>query len=162
MASTALPAVDDHELLFGSLETRLGIADMAAITVAMGFTAVDGKLTYPGCGDMQPSVELVDLNDDGSYEVFISYGNACYSGMTGRHLILFVKDESGRYRSHLGFPAYSYHPIARGPREYPDLELTGPGFCFPLWSWGPSGYAFACNRPQAPDGCAGREHPCPN
>lgn len=154
--------MEAHELLFGALETRLSTVEMQAIGDAMGFTVAGGRLTYPDCGDMQPSVEIVDLNGDGTYEVFIAYGNACFSGMTGRHLSLFVKDDAGVYRPQLGFPTAGYAPIDRGPGEFPDLELGGPGFCFPLWSWGPAGYEFNCNQPQAPGGCAVRGNPCPD
>ncbi|MDH4126305.1 MAG: hypothetical protein OEW64_06450 [Gammaproteobacteria bacterium] len=143
--------------LFATDESRLSAADQAAIHAS--FTerfsvASDGlHFLYEGCGEIPVETEVVDLNNDGTAEVFIYWGNSCTSGHTGRSLSLYVKDSSGAWGDQLGFAAFDYTILPASNAGYPDLEFGGPGFCFAVWSWNGSRYDFKCNSPQEAGGC---------
>lgn len=151
--------------LFGADEKILSEADQQAVFLQMSeaFPLSDDGTTLvdPYCGDIAPMTDVIDLNGDGNYEVFVEFGNSCISGFTGRSLSLFIKDENGNYQYQLGFPAMGYQMLERGVDGYPDLQFGGPGFCFPVWAWDGSNYEFKCSLPQADGGCENRENVCP-
>jgi hypothetical protein len=167
LALDACPAqtAPDHQLLFGAHETRLSAAEMRSVFAAMEalFRVSDdgSRLVDPDCGDIVPEVEIVDLNDDGTLEVFVAWGNTCLSGGTGRSLSLFVKDETGGYRHQLGFPALGYTPLVAGGAGLPDLAFGGPGFCRAVWAWDGDSYEHKCNLPDEPGGCEFQGNVCP-
>jgi hypothetical protein len=154
-----------NSILFGPDEDRLPPEDLAAIHsyVASMFPLADDGSRFEDtvCGDVDPAVEITDLNDDGVREVFVHWGNACTSGMTGRSLSLLVKNEAGEYREQFGFPAFGYTRVTTGEHGFPDLELGGPGFCAPVWSWNGGAYEFKCNLSHAENACADRGNLCP-
>ena len=76
--------------LFAINESRLSKSDQEAITRIFESFSDDSS-----CGELTPEAEVVDLNADGVQEVFVQWGNACTSGLTGRSLSLFIKDSSG-------------------------------------------------------------------
>jgi hypothetical protein len=151
-------------LLFAPDEARLDrdhqqqiVNDFAEIFLL----SPDGRsFADPNCGNVDPETTLVDLNGDGVFEVFIQWGNSCTSGGAGRSLSLFVSDTSGTYRPQLGFPALGWSVLRSEHREWPDLRFGGPGFCHPVWRWQQGEYAFQCNLPEEPGGCAGRGNVC--
>ncbi|MDH4048372.1 MAG: hypothetical protein OEW68_08590 [Gammaproteobacteria bacterium] len=153
-----------YSVLFGEDETRLSADEQQAVFSMMASAfplSEDGEtLTDPNCGDIEPVTEVVDLNGDGSYEVFITWGNSCLSGHAGRSLTLFVKDRSGKYQYQLGFPAAGYDALERGVDGFPELLLGGPGFCFPIWAWDGDNYEFKCNLPQEEGGCEYQGNTC--
>lgn len=155
----------DYRLLFGNDETRLAPEDMAtiyALVAAMFPPSADGRLFEdPNCGDIDPQVEILDLNGDGVNEVFVHWGNACTSGMTGRSLSLFVKEPGSGYMHLLGFPAFDWTALQRDDPGWPDLRFGGPGFCFAVWTWTGGSYQFKCNLPQQAGGCSSRADVCP-
>jgi hypothetical protein len=114
----------------------------------------------PSCGDVEPTAEVTDLNRDGTSEVFVQWGNACTSGVTGRSLSLFLKDASGAYHDQFGFPALGYRFIEPGSGGYADVVLGGPGFCLPVWAWQGTAYEFKCNQPEVVGGCAFEANVC--
>jgi hypothetical protein len=160
-AITTLPACYAGQAqpspLFAADESRLSAADQSAIHAI--FTewfpvASDGQhFLYEGCGEISAETKVVDLNNDGTAEVFVYWGNSCTSGHTGRSLSLFVKDGSGTWRDQLGFAAFDYTILPASTAGYPALEFGGPGFCFAVWSWSGSNYEFKCNSPQEEGGC---------
>jgi hypothetical protein len=143
--------------LFAVNETRLSHDEMSAIEGAFleRFQLSDDGLhfTDENCGEIPTRTEVVDLNGDGAYEVFVYWGNTCTSGGTGSSLSMYAKDVSGHYRDLFGFPAFDYTALPTGQNGYPDLQFGGPGFCFAVWSWTGSNYEFKCNSPQEEGGC---------
>jgi hypothetical protein len=156
----------DYEVLFGSENTSLSPEDKTAIFVAFAEVfplSGDGKqLEDPNCGDIAPTTEIADLNGDGVNEVFVQWGNACTSGMTGRSLSLFAKDGSGDYQQQLGFPALGWTTLDSSEQGWPNLKFGGPGFCHAVWAWTANGYAFKCNLPETSGGCDSRGKVCLN
>lgn len=89
---------------------------------------------------------VIDLNRDGQPEVFtIKYGGMF--GRAGSELQLYVKGRDGRWKPQFGFPG-SYKILANKSGGYPDIEIQGPGTCFPVWRWNGSAYAIhkSCAR----------------
>jgi len=161
--AVAADAADGYRVLFAKPQSALSDADEREIFAQTGMTANGtGGLSIEGCGDVDASVELVDLNGDGGSEVFVLFGNTCWSGMTGSNLLLFVRDASGHFRANLGFPAAAYTPLAVGNDRFPDLQVSGPGFCDGVWRWDGAAYQFRCNLATGPGGCDFDGRQCPD
>ncbi|WP_232834463.1 hypothetical protein [Rhodoferax ferrireducens] len=90
--------------------------------------------------------EVVDLNGDGRPEVFTSVHGSCLGGMAGVHMNLYIKGRNGRWTPQFGFPGV-YSVLKTKNRGYPDIEIGGPGNCFPVWRWNGRQYALykKCN-----------------
>ena len=126
---------------------RLPPAEMAAVYKAAGVTERGGKVLDACDQPVEPQVDVIDLNGDGQPEVFVQLNSSCY-GMAGGELTLLIKDRQGRWHSNLGFPAGGYKLLNARKKGYPDIEIGGPGMCFPVWRWNGSAYAVhkACDR----------------
>lgn len=152
------------EILFAGDATNLGTAGKHAIAALIGTTfplSADGlRFEHPDCGDVMPVTDVVDLNGDNSYEVFVTWGNACTSGMTGRSLSLFIADAGGDYHQSLGFPALGWTVLESRQDNWPDLSFGGPGFCHAVWTWREDGYEFKCNLAETEGGCNSRGDIC--
>ncbi len=144
-------------LLFRDGAGGLTDAEQLEVFSALGLAvAADGAgFVDTVCG--QPAgaeIQILDLNGDGTSEVLAIFGNSCTSGHTGSSVALFIK-HGGAYRLQLGFPGASADPLETGNEGYPDLQIGGPGYCFPVWRWNGSEYVHHRNEPQAEGGCAG-------
>jgi hypothetical protein len=91
--------------------------------------------------------DVVDLNGDGQPEVFVSIEGTCWGGMTGVFLDLMIKGADGKWKSQFGFPGI-YQVLETKNKGYPDIEIGGPGFCFPIWRWNGKEYAIHKKCPQ--------------
>lgn len=78
--------------------------------------------------------EVVDLNGDGQPEVFTNVHGICMGGMAGVHMNLFIKNKNGEWKPQFGFPGM-YSVLETKNQGYPDIEIGGPGNCFPVWRW---------------------------
>lgn len=154
----------EHRLLFPEPESRLPAAAMAEIfadfSSGLGVSADGSGLEDPYCGDLDVETEVVDLNGDGRFEVFIAWGNPCTSGMTGRSLSLYLDHDGRGYKQQLGFPAMGWRALEPGAQGWPDLLIGGPGFCQPVWTWRENAYEFKCGLPETPDGCTHADTVC--
>lgn len=92
------------------------------------------------------SVEQIDLNNDGINEVVIRsvpkvFGTGATScfGPVGQELSLLISDGQGGWNHQFGFDMHAmiYHQSAG---DWPDIEMTGPGFCFPVWRFHQGNY----------------------
>ncbi|BBD98258.1 hypothetical protein SAMIE_1017590 [Sphingobium amiense] len=134
-----------------SSQTNLSSADRAAAFRAGGFKLERGQ--WRACGDPgTPSyspgtIETVrDLNGDGQVEAVIMEGGTYCFGMTVTGFTIVSKQASGDWKlitaSH-GIPNFLR---AKGVGGWPDIEIGGPGFCFPVERW--NGREYALNRHQ--------------
>jgi hypothetical protein len=97
-----------------------------------------------------------DVNGDGLPDAVIAEdGTFCY-GMAGMGYAIVSKQASGEWRlmsQGAGIPSFL---AARGAQGWPDLQIGGPGFCFPVERWDGTAYALhrheyegkACAPPQ--------------
>ncbi|WP_051189707.1 hypothetical protein [Daejeonella oryzae] len=142
----AHPLSKGASILFKTI-SKLSDADKNLVFLKTGFILTN-KTDLPFALDKE-SMEyafsaqsfITDMNKDGNEEIFIIYGNSYTSGMTGISAMLFIKDASGSYQNHLGFPAM-ISVLPDSNLGYPDLIIGGPGFEFPVWRWNGKHYAF--------------------
>src|SRR5207249_4618117 len=73
--------------------------------------------------------------------IFVQFGNSYTSGNTETSISLFIKNTSGVYKNHLGFPGMLPDALSTVSQGYPDLLIGGPGFEFPVLRWNGKTYA---------------------
>lgn len=131
-------------LLLGLLQ--LGAADQAAAFKAAGFTqkgaAWRTDCDEPGPGGYTPGTieETKDLNGDGRPEAVITEGSGFCYGNTGTGFMLVSKHADGSWKllfQSQGIPTF----LATKANGWPELEIGGPGFCFPVLRWNGKEYA---------------------
>ena len=130
-------------LLLPSLQC---IADSEARIIAEAtggrMTAIRGGAFEPTCNQvLEYEAEVVDLNRDGQPEVFTLIHGTCIGGATGVQVDLLIKGPDGRWQSQFGFPGF-YAVLETGNAGFPDIEIGGPGSCFPVWRWNGQAYAL--------------------
>lgn len=104
-------------------------------------TAMRGSFAEAGCNEiLDYEAAVVDLNGDGQPEVFISIRGFCLGGGAGEQMNLYIRDSHGRWQPQFGFPGIPIL-LRSGHDGFPDIEVGGPGFCFPVWRW--NGHAYA-------------------
>jgi hypothetical protein len=118
----------------GAETLQISSAELAALHKAVGLTEHNGKLVDTCEQVVQPENEVIDLNGDGKPEVFVVISGTCY-GAAGSQLSLFIKDGQGRWKDNFGFPSSGYRLLATRNKDYPDIEIAGPGVCLPIWRW---------------------------
>ena len=114
------------------------------ITEATGgqFKATKGKYFDKDCNEsLDYEAEVIDLNGDGQPEVFTSVQSTCLGGMAGVHMNLYIKNKNGQWKPQFGFPGI-YTVLKTKSKGYPDIEVGGPGNCFPVWRWNGQEYAI--------------------
>lgn len=97
--------------------------------------ALSGKYFDKDCDQMLDyNAEVVDLNNDGQPEVFTEVHGTCRGGMFGVYMDLYVKGSDGSWQTQFGFPG-SPNVLKTTANGFPDIEVYGPGGCFPVWGW---------------------------
>lgn len=135
----------------------LTVGERAAIFRAAGL--VQRGEDWVGCGgETTASIEkdgVRDLNGDGKLEAIVTEGGtACY-GNTGQGFYLLTQAAPGSWKllhSSAGIPEF----LPTKANGWPELEIGGPGFCFPIERWNGKAYVFARNHEYEPGACAAR------
>lgn len=126
---------------------KVGAAETAAIFKAAGAVQRGGKWLL--CAEQPDSTGASidayrDLNGDGRPEALLGEdGTFCY-GFAGHGYQLLSKQANGSWKvmdSNSGFANFLKTKSKDG---WPDIEVGGPGFCFPVLRW--NGKAYALNR----------------
>jgi hypothetical protein len=135
------------DLLFKNVKTKLTVAEKNQVATALGFVLSNDKVQpfaqdadskdYPFTAIVFPT----DMNKDGKEEIFVQFGNSYTSGNTETSISLFIKNTSGVYKNHLGFPGMLPDALSTVSQGYPDLLIGGPGFEFPVLRWNGKTYA---------------------
>jgi hypothetical protein len=105
------------------------------IAQAVGLTMRGGQAIDSCGGRVTPRIQRVDLNGDGTEEVFVVIPGTCEGGRAGAYLTLLVRAPGGGWSNNLGFPAGGYRILPRRRGGYPDIEIEMPGSCAPVWGW---------------------------
>ncbi len=124
----------------------LPAADQAKAFRAAGFTP--RRATWHACGDPGTAgygsgrIEtLADINGDGRPDAVITeYSSYCF-GAVGTGFTVVSKQVDGSWRritDQIGVAGFL--PRHSG-QTWPDLEVGGPGFCFPILRWNEQAYA---------------------
>ena len=126
-------------------QVQLSEADTSAAFNAAGFERVDGQ--WQACGDPGTASytpgsidEVRDLNGDSQPEAIISEGSISCYGSTEVGYALVSKQLDGSWKLVTGGPGIPTVLTTRGVGGWPDLEIGGPGFCFPVERWNGSEY----------------------
>ncbi len=116
--------------------------DQAAAFRAAGFKP-KGKHWVSSCGEGSLQ-QVQDFNGDGQPEALIAdESTECY-GMTGAGYHLVSRQPGGSWRLVAHGPGIVTVLKAQGAGHWPDLEIGGPGTCFPVLRW--NGRAYALHR----------------
>ena len=125
-------------------------AEQAVIFKAAGFSRKGGVWKSGNCnGAESESYEpgainaYRDLNSDGRPEAVVTERGAVCYGMTGTHFWLLSKQATG-WRLIYNETAMPDFLKTAGVGGWPDIQLGGPGFCFPVYRW--NGRAYALDR----------------
>jgi hypothetical protein len=146
----AVVAICSCGITAGSAPLKLAPADEAAAYQAAGFT-LKGK-QWRNCDDPSPGyvpgeiAEVRDLNGDDRPEAVITEGGTFCFGNTGTGYTVVSKQADGTWKkitSNMGIATFL---PAKGRDGWPDIEVGGPGFCFPVLRW--NGREYAVNRHQ--------------
>ncbi len=151
-AARLLPMLLPPAVALAAPTLALAPADQAAAFRAAGFKRVGGQ--WQGCGDpgtasYTPGAieQVADLNGDGRPEAILSEGSAFCFGETGQGYAVVSKQADGSWKvvtqgtgmiTILATPA----PVLAATSGWPDLEIGGPGFCFPVERWNGREYAL--------------------
>jgi hypothetical protein len=125
---------------FGVASARDDDSDVIVEATSGSMTATTGTIFDASCNiSLDYDAEVIDLNGDGQPEVFTQIYGTCLGGSAGVSLDLYIKDRNGRWNSQFGFPGV-YSVLESKNMDYPDIEIGGPGSCFPVWRWGGERY----------------------
>lgn len=134
--------------LAAAAELHLSDADKTAAFKAAGFKMTGGR--WEGCGDPGTAsyeagaIESVaDLNGDGRPEAVITEGSVFCYGATERGFTLLSKQGDGTWKTMNSGPGMPNFLATKGAGGWPDIEIGGPGFCFPVERWNGREYRLA-------------------
>jgi len=127
--------------------------EQAAIFKAAGFVK-KGATWRSGCGLEDPSAsyspgsiaEYRDINGDGRPDALVTEGGTFCYGHTGTGYWLLSRQANGGWKLMNANQGIAGFLKAKGVGGWPDIEVGGPGFCFPVLRWNGSAYRF--NRHQ--------------
>ncbi len=126
--------------LVATAAMQLTPADSSAAFKAAGFT-LKGKDWRSDCDDGSPSYtpasldQVADFNGDGRPEALISEGGTNCYGATGAGYRLVSKQADGSWKLVTGGTGMVTILGSKGVGGWPDIEVGGPGFCFPVERW---------------------------
>ena len=131
-------------------------ADRTAALRAAGFTSRGGKWTS-GEGECEAYIEpegVRDLNGDGKPELIITEsGTFCY-GNTGQGFYLMEKAPTGAWRTVYQSQGIPEIQATKGVGGWADIEIGGPGFCFPIVRYDGKTYVLNRKKEYQPGACA--------
>ncbi|MFZ2269657.1 MAG: hypothetical protein WAV95_18930 [Azonexus sp.] len=118
----------------------LSPADSAAAFKAAGFKP-QGK-AWVACAEGRIA-EVRDVNGDGLPEAIITEsGSACF-GNTGEGYSLVSKQANGRWQLISRNTGILEFLPGAGVGGWPDIQIGGPGFCFPVQRWNGQKYELS-------------------
>ena len=91
----------------------------------------------PGTPSYTPgAIETVrDLNGDGRPEAVVTEGGTYCYGNAGTGFTLVSKQADGSWKPIHSATGMASFLATKGADGWPDLEIGGPGFCFPVVRW---------------------------
>ena len=138
-------------LLAAILAASAPAAEQAAIFTAAGFKRHGAAWKSGNCDGAESesyspgTIDTYrDLNGDGRPEAVAGEGGAICYGMTGMHFWLVSKQANGSWKLMHDATAMPDFLATKGVGGWPDIQMGGPGFCFPVWRW--NGAAYKLNR----------------
>lgn len=140
------PAIDQAASKMPRPPLTLSPSDQAAAFKAAGFTLKGEQ--WRGCDDpddpsSQGRIEEVrDLNGDGYPDAIVTeYSTSCY-GNSGGASIIVSKQHDGSWKLITNNTGIYNFLRTKGVGGWPDIEIGGPGFCFPVARWNGQNYVI--------------------
>ena len=141
--------------------TPFSAAEQAAIFRAAGAERVGNRWTL--CKDDERRTPATienkgDLDGDGRPDaVVLQEGSYCY-GMTGAGFQLVSKSADGKWKAMSGAGGQGIPEFlpTKGVGGWPDIEIGGPGFCFPVWRFNGRAYEYHRQKEYQKGACARR------
>ncbi len=134
-----------------AVSQALPVTDQAGAFRAAGFRQEGGQ--WRGCGDPGTAsyapgrIEAVrDLNGDTRPDAVITEGSAFCFGQAETGFVLVSKRADGKWQRIAGGPGVPTFLTTKGQGGWPDIEIGGPGFCFPVERW--NGKQYVLHRHQ--------------
>lgn len=128
---------------------QISAAERAAVLKAAGATQLGGRWVIctedPNTGGAVVD-RVDDLNGDGRPEAVVSEDGTFCNGHAGLGFVLLTKAPAGGWtvvHQSSGIPQFL---VTKGAGGWPDIEVGGPGFCFPVLRW--NGREYALERRQ--------------
>jgi hypothetical protein len=134
--------------LFIASAAQLSPPDEEAAFKAAGFKRQGQQ--WKACDDPTPgyspgAIETVrDLNGDGLPEAVITEGGTYCHGHAGAGFVLVSKQPDGSWKQMYADSGMASFLATKGAGGWPDIEVGGPGFCFPVVRW--DGRAYRLQR----------------
>jgi hypothetical protein len=121
-------------------QLRLSRADEAAAFRSAGFQRVGSvwrSCDDPGTPGYSPGHldQVRDLNGDGRPEAIISEGSVFCYGTSEAGYAVVSKQSNGTWKLITKGSGIVTPLATKGVGGWPDLEIGGPGFCFPVHRW---------------------------
>lgn len=119
-------------------------AEVAAALASLDKSHLEQCAAAAG-GRFEQSVGQRDINRDGVNELIVHTrvdGASGCVGRVGQEIDLLIADGRGGWQQNLGFDTHSLNFYDRPDSDWPDIELSGPGFCFPIWRHHDGGYGL--------------------
>jgi hypothetical protein len=134
-STVAAPSADPTDAPAAAVPTSDNAAVEAIQSATAGkMKATKGKTYDQECGqDIEYEAEALDLNGDGQLEVMTQEFGTCF-GRAGVQMNLFLKAKNGQWTPQFGFPG-SPKVLQTKSQGFPDIEVLGPGMCFPVWRY---------------------------
>jgi hypothetical protein len=113
-------------------------ADQTAALTAAGFTQNGKQWRSKDCDDSTGGYsggsisEARDLNGDGRPEAIVTESSSFCYGMTGEAFTLVSKQADGSWKKMAANAGIARILSTKGEDGWPDIEIGGPGFCFPV------------------------------
>ncbi|MES2257410.1 MAG: hypothetical protein V4724_02770 [Pseudomonadota bacterium] len=133
-----------------SAPIKLSAADEAAAFKAAGYTLKAKQ--WRNCDDPTPTyepgkiAEVLDLNGDRRPEALITEGGTYCYGNTASGYSLVSQQPDGSWKLITTGTGILTFLTTKGTGNWPDIEIGGPGFCFPVERW--NGQKYVLNRRQ--------------
>ena len=128
--------------------------DQTAAYSAAGFELQDGQWRAcddPGTASYTPgAIEVTDdINGDGAPDALITEGGSFCFGNTGQGFSLVSKQADGGWKMMASGTGIVRFLTTKGQGGWPDIEIGGTGFCFPVLRW--NGTEYRLNRHEYQD-----------
>lgn len=132
-----------------SSQTPLSPQEESAAFRAAGFKEDKGAWKAcedPGTAGYLPGEvsEARDINGDGRLDAVISESSSFCFGAAGMGYYLVSKQADGSWKLLDNGSGVVRFLATKGADGWPDMEVGGPGFCFPVLRW--DGKSYALNR----------------
>lgn len=127
-------------------QATLSPTDQDAAFKAAGFAKRGGEWRScddPGTASYSPGAieSVADVNGDGLPEAVIVESSVYCHGAAGTGFVLVSKQGPGRWRMMSEGSGVVSFLKTRGVGGWPDIQVGGPGFCFPVERWNGREYA---------------------